>query len=137
MTRQLQAAGETVAELVLLDVCAAAPRRINLERFGKQLGVDLRYSPVYDAHLERWRSHKSAALLVRATHFVAAGREEDRGFALRASRKTLPIHGIGMILVPGDHNSMLSGENAAGLAAKIDAILDAAEWCVGTSMAAA
>jgi thioesterase domain-containing protein len=137
MTRQLQAAGETVAELVLLDVCAAAPRRFNLERFGRQLGADSRLFPVYDAHLELWRSHQSAPLSVRATHFIAGGREEDHGFALRASRKTLPIHGIGVVRVPGDHSSMLSGENAAGLAARIDAVLDAAEWRAAGRLAAA
>jgi amino acid adenylation domain-containing protein len=82
---------------------------------------------VYDHHLALWRRHAPAELDVPTVHFVAERRPLLGATLCSFGSSRLPIHAVHAEQVPGDHFSMLSGDHVGGLAARIEAVLDAAE----------
>ncbi|MCC6557542.1 MAG: methyltransferase [Polyangiaceae bacterium] len=83
---------------------------------------------VYDHHIAIWGRHAPAELDVPAIHFVS----RDRGLvasSLRwaAASGKLPVREVTAVRVPGDHFTILSGDLARGLGARIEEALTAAE----------
>jgi amino acid adenylation domain-containing protein len=95
----------------------------------RYLGVASRYLVVYDHHLTLWRRYHPLEQDFPATHFVASERPRF-GSLLRPRRlRALTLRGAITVPVPGDHFSMLAGDNLKSLALQIEATLLTAERC--------
>ncbi|MDI1476289.1 non-ribosomal peptide synthetase/type I polyketide synthase [Polyangium sp. y55x31] len=162
MARVLRSRGETVAQLVLIDVYAsvsdgvgllrrldprlpalsmlpaifaeaegaggkARAQRDGVERLSAALGIASRHLGVYDHHLALWSRHRPSEQDVPATHFRASEKSRLLSVLRPSSGKDLPIRGMDVVQVPGDHFSMLAGENVKNLAGRIEALLEATE----------
>ncbi|MDI3282428.1 non-ribosomal peptide synthetase/type I polyketide synthase [Polyangium sp. 15x6] len=128
MTRQLVRSGDEVARLVLFDVFTSPS--VNLPRHPHGGPVEppgaeaMRVGPIAVAehHQDIWYRHASPEVSVPATHFVA-----ERSPAPPHDAAHLPLRGLRTVLVPGDHFTILAEEHVAGLAARLENALRAAE----------
>ncbi len=126
MARQLQSHGDTVTELVLLDVSPVWRADLELLRsIEPRPPQDLaeHYRAVRDHNLSIWRHHVPAQLDVPVTHFVA----ENGPLFDKVSGCGAAVRAETLVPVPGDHFSMLAGANTVPLAASMSEALDAAE----------
>jgi uncharacterized protein (TIGR02246 family) len=78
-------------------------------------------------YLAIWSRFAPAEIDVPATHFVPERRSLFGALLLPARSRGLPVRAVKTVSVPGDHFSMLSSDHARGLAAQLDAALDAAD----------
>ncbi|WP_281313837.1 non-ribosomal peptide synthetase/type I polyketide synthase [Polyangium sp. y55x31] len=126
IARQLERRGETVARLVLLDVFGSP--NVGLDHLRRTVegpvmpavlmeeGVSpARHVAIAEHHLDIWRHHTLPQLSVPATHFKA-----ERSPAAPANPPDLPLRGLAVVPVPGDHFSMLAKEHVMNLGRRIE-----------------